>query len=211
MTYIKNFLGELKAQLSSRPAEIHHKVAYFPQDPTKESERFPKTDFDKTINYDKWIDSACGMFCLKMILKTKQNKEVSVIEPVRQAMDYGIYKIDEDQRLSGMLYEPFAKFIKDKFGIKSEVCKYLSMNRIKYELSKDNLVIASVHWDIKDQNRVPPFKGGHLVVVTGYQSTGCFFINNPSGIEKVSQVDYKISYRNFEKFFAKRGIIIMNN
>ena len=208
LNLFSNIFTELKVFFSTLPLFKLLQLPFYPQDPDAERKFVSKHKLSES-EFSKWIDSACGMFCLKMILKKKLNKEFSVIDLVDDSMKFGTYKILEDGKLSAMVYEPFAKFIKNKFGLGSKVCRFLSMRRIKYELSKDNFVIASVHWDIKDQLRNPPFKGGHLVVITGYsEKERCFFINNPTGIKNISQVNYKITYNNFKKFFARRGIIV---
>ncbi len=210
---IKNLISEVLCRFIDFPKEKHFDVPFFAQDAEAES-RFGSSYPLEKRDFELWVDSACGMFCLKMFL-AKMRPEVlpiSVIDLAKEAMDYGAYFIGTDRKLSALKYAPFSTFIKHKFNINSEVCSILTHRRIKYELSKGNLVIASVHWDIKHIHTPllnPPFKGGHLVLVVGYSEfEKSFYINNPSGLKEISDKDAKISYSDFSKFFAGRGIIL---
>ncbi len=214
LIYFQNFIGELKAFFTSIKQEVLLTIPYFAQDPESEedtdvSELAKK--LNKEIIFEKIIDSSCGLVCLKMVLSDKFQNSYSIVDLVSKAIDHGCYTLLDNKRLSDLPYIPFSKFIKDEFNLDSEVCKILSFRRIKYEVSKGNYVIASVHWDIKDKENIPLRKGGHLVLITGYsEKKKCFYINNPSGYEGISRVNYEIEYSKFEKFFAGRGIVIDN-
>lgn len=212
VNYFTDLVSEVISRVTPIKPEVHKDIPFFAQDPEAES-AYPSALPLEKRDYDLWVDSACGMFCLKMILKYKFNKDYSVIDLAKEAMDnYGAYFVGTDRKLSAMKYAPFKTFIKHKFNINSDVCSILTTRKIKHELSIGNLVIASVHWDIKDPNRTPPFKGGHLVLITGYsEPEKVFYMNNPSGLKGISDKDAKISYRDFSKFFAGRGIIIQNS
>jgi len=111
---------------------------------------------------------------------------------------------------SGLQYKEFCIFAKEKFKLTARPVSILTLNQIKYEISKKNFVIISVHPDIRHPESVPPSQGGHLVLVVGYddQKQGVY-IHNPSGYESNnSQSNAFISYKNFHKFFANRGIVI---
>src|SRR5690242_17357744 len=104
VNYLKNIRSEIVARISSIKPEVHFDVPFFAQDPEAESAFESSHPLEKR-DYDLWVDSACGMFCLKMILKYKFNKEYSVIDLAKEAMDnYGAYFIGTDRKLSAMKY-----------------------------------------------------------------------------------------------------------
>ncbi len=220
VNYFRNLLEELVIRFQKVPEEFVREahvrpLPFFAQDPIEELKTNPESKelyekyFSDKTSFEKIIDSACGMYCLKMILKFVKDLTPSTVELAKECMDSGGYVIEENGRLSGMVYKPFKEFIKSKFNLDSEVCSFLSITRIKYEISHRNFVIASVHWDIKDSKNSPKFKGGHLVVITGYDLES-LYLNNPGGYENSSQMNYRISFADFKKFFASRGIVILN-
>jgi hypothetical protein len=69
------------------------------------------------------------------------------------------------------------------------------------------VVIASVHPWVRWPDRVPPDRGGHLVLVTG-RDGGQLILNNPSGLPGTSQHAARIALTDFARFYAGRGIVI---
>ncbi|MFZ1250289.1 MAG: hypothetical protein WAR37_02480 [Candidatus Microsaccharimonas sp.] len=55
----------------------------------------------------------------------------------------------------------------------------------------------------------PNKKGGHLVLVLGYDlDKRLLYLYNPSGFETYTQEYASISFKDFKKFFGGRGIVI---
>ena len=57
----------------------------------------------------------------------------------------------------------------------------------------------------------PKTKGGHLVLMLGYDiDKKLFYFHNPSGFKKETQEYASISFSDFKKFFGYKGIIVSN-
>ena len=101
------------------------------------------------------------------------------------------------------------RFIKDKFHIESKVVGNLTLKKIVDELTGGKCVIASVSHKIRNPDDPPQIKGGHLVLILGYDlEKGFFVFHNPSGNTISNQKYAQISFDKFEKFFAGRGITV---
>ncbi len=111
------------------------------------------------------------------------------------------------ERVNGLIYQPFADWVRHDFGIVAEVVPDLTLERLTSYAAPDTPVIASVHHWIRWPDRHPPATGGHLVLVTG-AARGCVRLHNPSGLPGVSQQDAVIEAADFARFFAGRGMVI---
>lgn len=164
----------------------------------------------KTLNeYDMWSWNVCGMTCFKMVLAKKLGKEHKTIKMARECEKYGGYKVTEKE-IEGLYYDPFVIYVKDKFGLEAKVIRnFLTVSKIKRELVKGSFPIVSVNWRIRNPESRPEKKGGHLVLMTGFDnSKKTLFLHNPSGFYKQSQENFEITEKDFKKFFAGRGILI---
>lgn len=159
--------------------------------------------------YEYWSHNSCGMACLKMVLKHIFKKEYPIITLAKKCTAYGGYVLKKYEA-EGLFYEPFCWFVKEEFNINASVAPFLTVKRILFETSKNNVVIVSVHPDIRDRkNPKPKTSGGHLVVITGYNlEKKTITIHNPSGSYKKSQENYEMRFDEFIKFFAGRGIVV---
>ena len=158
--------------------------------------------------YERWARNMCGMACLKMILSHKFNKNFPIIELGKKCANYGGY-VERESAIDGLYYKPFVKFIKDEFGLEGKVIAPLDQDGIRKELDYGNYVIASVSHEIRNPESKPIKKGGHLVLVLGFDmEKKIFLIHNPSGDTDGNQKYSEISFSDFSKFFAGRGITI---
>ncbi len=156
--------------------------------------------------YVKWANHICGMACLKMILAAMTGKTHLTIDLLRRSLPYGTYT-ETEGHIFGMIYAPFVEFVRKEFGMSAEVATNLSAADIPAIMEDHAFFIASVHPSIRWPERTPPKKGGHLVLVTGATGEDVTF-HNPSGHEPKAQANAKVSLRDFNRFFAGRGIII---
>ncbi|MDO8657702.1 MAG: C39 family peptidase [Candidatus Levybacteria bacterium] len=158
--------------------------------------------------YELWSWNGCGMACLKMILAYKFKKNISLVELGKKCKEYGGYV---GKNLDGLYYKPFVKFIKNEFNLNSKIISPMVISDIIKELEKGNFIIASVSYKIRNPNNKISFKGGHLVLIVRYNfEIKIFFIHNPSGIDNKTQAFAKVSFEDFNKSFAYRGIVIYN-
>ena len=141
-----------------------------------------------------------------MILAGRGLPVPATMDLVRKAVRWRAYVPDGD-RVAGLIYRPFAAWVAEDYGIAAEVAPALSLDRLAGLASPQTPVIASVHAWVRWPDRTPPFRGGHLVLVTG-AADGLLRLHNPSGIAGVSQRDALIKAADFGRFFARRGLII---
>lgn len=213
----KFLLGNFKPQ---KNFFIHRNIPYFSQ---WESRNLIKHIIDKKISakddplwinsgakskeeYELWSWNGCGMACLKMILAYEINKTIPLIELGQRCKEYGGYK---GENLEGLFYKPFVKFLKEEFKINSRIISPMTIIDIVRELEENHFVIASVSYEIRNPTNKPSFRGGHLVLVVGFDmNEKALFIHNPSGTDKKTQEFHKVSFSDFNKLFAYRGISI---
>lgn len=158
--------------------------------------------------YEIWSWNGCGMACLKMILAFKLGKEIPLVKLGRRCQKFGGY-IPKEGELDGLYYEPFLKFIREDYGLAGRIISPMEIEDMLAELERENFVIASVSHEIRNPEATPSKRGGHLVLLLGYhlpQQT--LFLHNPSGLPPDSQEYTQISFKDFNKFFAHRGISI---
>ncbi|WP_424929771.1 C39 family peptidase [Agrobacterium pusense] len=158
--------------------------------------------------YAQWAVNLCGMACLKMILAARGDN-YPTLELARLCTEYGGYVVSEEDGASikGLIYAPFVELVYSRFGLKAEIMTGLEVNAIPELLSRWQFFMASVHHSIRWPDRVPPSKGGHLVLVTSASPNAVCF-HNPSGHDRASQTDAVLPLSVFDRFFAGRGIAV---
>ena len=157
--------------------------------------------------YAEWANHICGMACLKMILAARTGTVYPTMELTRMAVEFGAYVVREGV-IHGMIYAPFVKMLKGRFGIDAEVLTGIDATGIASILKPGSLFIASVHPSIRRLEPAPPKKGGHLVLVTGTTPDKIVF-QNPSGHSIETQRDAAAATALFGEFFAGRGVLIL--
>lgn len=159
--------------------------------------------------YAAWSASGCGMACLKMIVAHKTNKILPLVELGKRCASYGGYTLPVETSV-GLAYEPFTRFVKEEFNLNAKSVLPLLFEEIIEELSKNNYVIASVSPKIRHVDSNPKARGGHLILVLGYDiNKKLFYFHNPSGFKKETQEYATISFSNFKKFFGHKGIVVI--
>ncbi len=158
--------------------------------------------------YAYWAVRTCGIACLKMILAARGEPVPPTMRLVGRALDWRAFvPIPGTSRVHGLIYRPFADWVAADYGIGAEVAADLTLDGLAARLAGGAVVIASVHPWVRWPARVPPGRGGHLVLVTGQQD-GQLILNNPSGLPGVSQHGARVALTGFGRFYAGRGIVI---
>jgi hypothetical protein len=157
--------------------------------------------------YITWANHVCGMICFKMVWAVLSGRVIPSLELTRVAMRYGAYTLDENG-IHGMIYAPFVTFLREDFDIESRIEVNQSAKNIPALLQEGAFFIASVHPDIRWADRMPPRKGGHLILVTAADEKTITF-HNPSGHTRETQENVMLSHETFDHFFAGRGILIV--
>lgn len=159
--------------------------------------------------YKFWANNICGMACLKMILEKELGIKLETITLAKKCLEYRGYKIENENNVNGLYYKEFVRFLSKEFDLQAKVYKRLSLRKIFNEVSKNNYVIASVSRYIRDNTTENIKRGGHLVLVVGYdRENQIIYIHNPSGYYPNKQNYTQVTFKNFKKCFAKRGVIV---
>jgi uncharacterized protein YvpB len=173
----------------------------------KDDPRWRKSGAQDVEEYASWSWSGCGMACLKMILAHKNNEIIPLVTLGRQCLNYGGYTLPLEDG-PGLYYKPFVRFIKEKYGLDGKAMSALTLSEIKQAISDGGYVMTSVTPEIRFPVSTPKKRGGHLVLLFGYDDTKqVVYLNNPSGF-KNSQEKVEVSYEQFMKFFDNKGIIV---
>jgi hypothetical protein len=157
--------------------------------------------------YARWAVNVCGMACLKMVLAARGEIHPT-LALARVCTAYGGYVVNElDASIKGLIYAPFVTYVREHFGLAAETMTGVQTSAIPALLAERPFFIASVNSGIRWPNRVPPSKGGHLVLVTAASPETIRF-HNPSGHDAASQADVTLPLSVFDRFFANRGIAV---
>jgi len=155
-------------------------------------------------SYAFWCTRLCGMACLKMALTARDGNAPSLFDLLSGCRSYGGYVERSDGTVEGLYYEPFVRFVEAQHGLRAEIVISLTDERLERELDMGNLVMASVHKEIRNPGSPAPGRGGHLVLVTGYCDDH-FHFRNPSG-HVPSAVTASLLRSRFDDYAAHRGI-----
>lgn len=112
-----------------------------------------------------------------------------------------------------MHYKEYATWARTH-GLKANVYSRLTLGGIRHLLSRGMLVMVSANPNIRGYDTAPRSqKGGHLVLVTGYdRAADSITVNNPSGFASTgTQKGHTIHTDEFRRFFAGRGIALSRN
>lgn len=163
--------------------------------------------------FDELAYEICGMTCLSMVLRHFGDASIGPVELFRRSLGHGCYVIPpEGGEIKGLFHVPFVRFLHDEFGLKGQSLQSVGPYAIADEVSRGNIVIASVNWEIRETKPRPKRRGGHLVLVTGavkntWRLKG-FTIHNPSGTNPENQIHHFVDLKNFERCFSGNIISI---
>lgn len=173
--------------------------------PRTEDPRWRESGAPDLAAYAAWCGRWCGMASFRMALLARDGVAPTLYELATGCMEYGAY-VDDPGGPRGLIYRPFAEYVRDKHGLTADVITELSPARLAAELDAGRLVIASVHPEIRRPELDPPGTGGHLVLVTGH-ADGLITFHNPSG-HTPDTVVATLSMASFDRFAANRGIAL---
>jgi hypothetical protein len=158
--------------------------------------------------YAYWAVKTCGLACLKMILAARGEPVPPTMRLVERALaGQAFVPIAGTSRVHGLIYRPFADWVAADYGIRADVAADLPLDGLAGRLAGGAVVIASVHPWVRWPDRIPPDRGGHLVLVTGRDGAQ-LILNNPSGLPGISQHAARVALTDFGRFYAGRGIAV---
>ncbi|MCX4671061.1 C39 family peptidase [Streptomyces sp. NBC_01381] len=163
---------------------------------------WPESGAATLDDYARWCGHLCGLTCLRMALGPSAP---TLFELRDGALKYGAYTEDPDGTIRGLIYAPFAEYVREVHGVNATVHRHLTVEEITGLLDQGRQVMVSVHYEIRRPHRQSPGRGGHLVLVTGRSADGGLHLHNPSGIDAGTRAA-DLTLVEFEPFFAGRGV-----
>ncbi|MFE3094129.1 C39 family peptidase [Streptomyces sp. NPDC059248] len=160
--------------------------------------------------YAFWAPRACGIACLRMALGFWGRPVPPAMTLVATARDAGAYIVRDGDRVEGLVYAPFAAWAADAFRLDVRVRPRIDAAEAAAEVHAGRLVMLSVHPSIRSvpgPGADPPVRGGHLVLAVGAGPRG-LVLHNPSGLPGHSQRFHPVSWGDFDRFAAGRGIVL---
>jgi hypothetical protein len=156
--------------------------------------------------YEFWAWRTCGIACLRMMLAYRREAVPPSVPLAERCTVVGGY-IRHRRYVDGLIYVPFVRWIEGDFGIKATTHPELEAGQIVATVREGGLAMISVHPTIRTPWLTPSSRGGHLVLVTGYDEGG-LLIHNPSGLPGQTQRHARIGFEVLDRFYAGRGILI---
>ncbi|MGW1441679.1 hypothetical protein ACWA06_02920 [Serratia rhizosphaerae] len=157
--------------------------------------------------YLEWANHVCGMACLRMILLHRDGSAPPLLALARRSLPYGAYVRQDDERIKGLIYAPFVRYVGEQFALQAAVQVDMTAAQLPALLAEWRYIIASVHPSIRQPLQTPPQRGGHLVLITAAPA-GRLQFHNPSGDRPETQENVTMSPEAFGRFFAGRVITV---
>ncbi|WP_432007420.1 C39 family peptidase [Streptomyces parvus] len=157
-------------------------------------------------SYEFWSGRLCGVACLRMALKFWFGTTPTAFEIVRECLDAGVYRLD-GQKVHGLVYAPFADYVTNRWRIQADSRPQLPVSQLRGLIQEGALPLLSVHKSIRTPEVTPPSRGGHLVLGVG-ASDSSIYLHNPSGFHNLSQEFAELSWHDFDRFYAGRGVVL---
>jgi hypothetical protein len=179
-------------------------IAYGGADPADDP-RWPRSGARTREEYGRWCRHCCGMACLQMVLHHRDGHAPPMLELLRGCVSYGGY-VETGDTIKGLYYAPFADYVRAEHGLDATVYPHLALDEMPELLAAGRLVMVSVHKEIRRPHLPAPGRGGHLVLVTGFDQ-GVVQFCNPSGHTGAAQ-RAALPVETFGSFFAGRGIAL---
>lgn len=166
---------------------------------------WPRSGAASAADYARWADHLCGVACLRMALGARGLVPPRAFDLARDLTARGGYVMQPDGFIRGLVYAPAAAWLREAPGLAAEVRVDVPADAIPAMVEGGGLFIASVHPWLRWPDRVPPSRGGHLVLVFG-AAEGVLRFHNPSGDTLATQADARLPVAAFARFYAGRGI-----
>ncbi|RPK71522.1 hypothetical protein EES45_34540 [Streptomyces sp. ADI97-07] len=165
-----------------------------------------KSGADTPQEYAFWARRMCGVACLRMALDFWRHQVPPSVPLVRDLCEAGAY-VRDGNTVKGLIYAPFAEYVAERWGMEAKAVPHLPAALVQETIESGRLALLSVHKTVRTPEVDPPNKGGHLVLAVGSTKEGVM-LHNPSGLPGVSQEFAVVPWLTFDRFYAKRGVII---
>lgn len=164
-----------------------------------------------------WQNSSCGVLCLQMAVdaidKSKNNlKQRQIIDYIKNGLRLSAYS---DSR--GWSHDGLARIAK-AFGHQAEASVQLNPADLQKALDNRKLPIVSIKWAfenswiLRDVLLFWKKRGGHLVLVTGYEVSGSklkgFYVHHTSTLDSYNWKHKFIPLNQFVSGYTGRCVLV---
>ena len=164
--------------------------------------------------YAYWVERACGVACLKMGVEALGGPNYPLVQWARMGVAQGGYLVRYDEQGDahevGWIHAALAQLARG-VGLAAEA-RAAGLAEILDLLRQGALVIASVSYEVGDDQRPVTRQGGHLMVVVGAESAGdgpvAFLVNNPSGHGPAWQAAARVPAERFALGYSGRVVVL---
>jgi hypothetical protein len=167
---------------------------------------WPGSGAPDQAEYATWCRHMCGVACLATALHHLDGRTPALFDLLAGCRKHGAYTVDADGEIHGLIYDPFAAYVRAELGLDATVHRHLPVAGLLAELDRGSLVMASVHKEIRRPDRPAPGRGGHLVLATAHDG-GDILFRNPSGHTPAARTA-RLPAGRFADFYAERGIAL---
>ncbi len=159
-----------------------------------------------------WVDRACGIACVKMVVEGLGGPQRQMMEWIRDGLGQNGYLVTEDANGNpverGWVHRALADLISAS-GFQASA-RAASLEEIVELLDGAQIAIASVSYELGKDAPITR-QGGHLVVITGADVTDegkidSFYIHNPSGRLAKYQENARIDALRFSQAYSGRVV-----
>nr|WP_167532480.1 MULTISPECIES: C39 family peptidase [Streptomyces] len=184
-------------------ADLIGAIAYDGHDPAHDP-AWQSTGAPTRARYARWCRHMCGIACLRMALLHRNGQAPPPFQLLSGARHFKAYVQQSGGDIKGLLYLPFADYVRTTHALPVDVHPNLLMPDVISLLDAGRMVIASVSKEIRRPEHDPEKRGGHLVLVIGHEN-GQIHFRNPSGHTPESRAAVLPASR-FAAFFGGRGM-----
>ncbi|MCZ4603337.1 C39 family peptidase [Streptomyces sp. Lzd4kr] len=184
-------------------ADLIAAIAYDGHDPADDP-AWASTGAPTRAVYARWCRHMCGIACLRMALLHRDGQAPSQFQLLSGARHYGAYVQQNGGHIKGLIYAPFATYVRTTHALETEVHPQLPMAGLIGLLDAGQMVMVSVSKEIRRPENEPARRGGHLVLAIGHEN-GQILFRNPSGHTPEAR-EGSLPAERFEAFFAGRGL-----
>src|SRR5947207_9056613 len=103
--------------------------------PPAEDPNWPASGAPTQQDYGYWCPRWCGMACLHMALTARDGTAPTLWDLLTGCLGHDGYIQHPDGRVTGLIYQPFTEFARDRYQVRSEIITDLTPARLIHELT----------------------------------------------------------------------------
>lgn len=156
------------------------------------------------LEYKRWIPEICGICCLKMVGDTiGVTNDLSLYQLTMMAVANGTFIVGEHGTIQGAFHHPLAE-LAERLGVRCRVMSRLGISEITETLAQGMYAILSIDAAKVDSSR----RGGHLVLVYGYDQPGdSFLLHDCSAMMRPDGCGVSISASALASISNNKGLV----